>query len=351
MADRHISLDRVLTSAWKSMVRICFKPFSLERWLALGFCCWMLSLGGEAGGNVGNFFPRPTPPNASGQTAARNWERLDHVLNGNDAPFLHRLAAEIGIQDSTLNIWIAGIAGFLVLVLVLVIVFSWLRSRFEFIFLDNLVNDRHEIKRPWREFKALGDSYFVGSLIFVLLLLAFNLLVTGTGAGIVCSWLSECAAARRLTEFGGVRFLWTILLIAGWFAVSCAIGLYVWFFFYLLVPIMYREQVGFVGGLRRMNGIFRRHFGSCLLFWLVMLVVQFGFGLAVLVLGLASCCLLFILLSLPFVGAVLMLPYWAFLRMAGVELLEELDPRPQPPPTTEPEPEAAEPAAEAPSAY
>ncbi len=347
MADRHISLDRVLTSAWKSMVRILFKPFSLERWLALGLCSWMLTLGGEAGGNFGNFFPRPAPPNTSGKTAAQSWERLDHVLNGTDAPFLRRLAAELGIQDSTLYLWIVGIAGFLILVLVLIVLFSWLRSRFEFIFLDNLVHDRHEIKRPWREFKALGNSYFVGSLIFMLLLLAFNLLVAGTGAGIVCSWLSECAAARHLVGFGSSRILGTILLTGSWFLISCAVGLYIWFFFYLLVPIMYREQVGFKEGLRRMNGLFRHHFWNCVLFWLVMLIVQFGFGLAVLAVGLATCCLLFFLLSLPYIGAVVMLPYWTFLRMAGVELLEELDPRPQPPP----EPEAAEPEEAAPSAY
>lgn len=346
MADRHISLDRVLTSAWKSMVRILFKPFSLERWLALGFCCWMLTLGGEMG-NIANFYPRPAYSHSSGNTVARNWERLDHVLNGNDAPFLQRLAAELGIEHSTLSLWIIGIAALLLLSAALVVLFYWLRSRFEFIFLDNLMNDRHEIKRPWREFKALGNSYFAGSLIFVVLILGFNLLILGFGAGLVCSWLSECAAVRHLVGFGETRILWALLLGGGWFFISCAIGLYFWFFFYLLVPIMYRERIGFSQGLRRMNSLFLRHFWSCVLFWLVMLIVQFGFGLAVLVAGLATCCLLFLLIGLPYVGAVLMLPYWTFLRLAGVELLKELDPRPEPPR----EPEVAEPEEAAPVAY
>jgi len=345
MADRHISLDRVLTNAWKSMVRMLFKPFSLERWLTLGFCCWMLTLGGEMG-NIGNFGSRFFKTDSShngdplGGLSAQNWERLNHVLNGNDASFLRRAATELHLAPATLNLWILGITVFLLFTVVFLILCYWLHSRFEFIFLDNLTNDRNEIKRPWHEFKTLGNSYFAGTLVFVVLIFAFNLLVAGIGGGLTYSWLAKCAAAHRFIEFGQVRIIYSLLLGGVWFLTSCAIGLYFWFFFYLLVPIMYRDRIDFRDGLRRMNTVMFRNVGSCILFWLVMLVVQFGFGLIILIVGMATCCLLFIALGLPYVGAVVMLPYWTFMRLTGVELLKELDPRPEPPAAPEPsEPE------------
>ena len=238
----------------------------------------------------------------------------------------------------------------MVIFILLLVLCYWVSSRFFFVFLDDLIQEKNEIRRPWREFREIGNSYFLGSLGFLILISAINLLLVATGGFIVWSWLSECAAARHLVAFGSGRIGQTLLLAGGLFVISLVIGFYYWFLYYLLIPIMYRERIGFCAGIRYMNHLFLKHFGSCFLFWLMMLVVQFGLAAVLAVVMMLTCGLFSFIIGLPYIRGVAFLPWFAFLQLTGVELLEELDPRPQPPP----EPEAAEPAEPeeaAPSAY
>lgn len=318
------------------MAGILFKPFSLERWLVLGFCCWMLMIGGELG-TLFQFVPSRLLPTSALHSLARKlhdmklWEALDRILNGGDGGFLGRTATVFQVEPAALShgLWIA--AAVILLLVVLNILCYWLTCRFFFVFLDNLKHDKNEIRRPWREFRELGNSYFLGSLAFSVAILAVNLAFLGIGVAIVCSWLSECAAARQLVAFGDERILTTVLLAAVWFVVSLVFGIYIWFFYYLLIPIMYRDRVGFGEGLHRMNLLLVKNPGSCFLFWLMLLVIQFGFGLAVAVALLLTCGLLIFVVGLPYVRGIVFLPFWTYLQLSGVRLLEELDPRPEEP--------------------
>jgi len=275
-----------------------------------------------------------------GQPAERIWAKLDQLLNHHNRPLLQRTAAVLRMPVSRLNLLVLGGTIAVFLLIGFIVLCLWLRGRFEFIFLDNLMQNRNAIRKPWREFKSLGNSYFVGTLIFLAVIMAGNLLFAAAGSGLALSWLSECAAVRHLVGFGLGRIYGAVLLGTGWAIFSFLLGLYFWFFFYLLVPVMYRERIGFREGLRKMNSLIFHHFGTCLLFWLMMLIVQFGFGLVLVVASIATCCIFGFLLGLPYVGSVLLLPYWTFLRLAGVEFLEQLDPRREPPVPPEPaEPE------------
>ena|GEM_PF-3597297 len=352
MADCHISLDRVLTSAWKSTVRFFFKPFSLERWLALGFCCWMMTISGEINFilNIIIRFFLPAPEQA-GEALKRihsgnHWEQLDHIMNGSGGGFLQRVATEFQIDPSLLHSWLIGIIAAMVIFIVLIILCYWISCRFFFVFLDDLMLDKNEIRKPWREFKEIGDSYFLGTLGVLILIFVINLLFFVIGGFIIWRWLSECAAARHLVSFGSGRLNETLLLGGAWFLFSLVIDFYYWFFYYLLVPIMYRGRIGFRAGVRHMNHLLLKHFGSCFLFLLMMLVIEFGFAIAFGILGALTCGVLAFVFGLPYIRGVLFLPWFAFLQLSGVELLEELDPRPQPPP----EPEAAEPGEVTPAA-
>src|SRR5436853_491580 len=58
-----------------------------------------------------------------------------------------------------------AIAAFLALALVAVIVlFAWLQARGRFMFTDCVVRNRAAIAQPWREFRPLGNSFFLVSL-------------------------------------------------------------------------------------------------------------------------------------------------------------------------------------------
>ncbi|MPN39680.1 hypothetical protein SDC9_187209 [bioreactor metagenome] len=162
----------------------------------------------------------------------------------------------------------------------------------------------------------------------------------------VLSWLSECAAAHDFVAFGGIRLITTIVLSGAWLLLALLIGIYFWFFPFLLVQIMYRDRVGFIEGLRHMNVLLLRNLWKCVLFWLMMMIFMFAFGLAILAACVLTCCLVLIVISIPYIRAVALLPYWVFLRLSGVELLRALDPREEPPPPEAVIPEAVIPEAE-----
>jgi len=73
---------------------------------------------------------------------------------------------------------------------------------------------------------------------------------------------------------------------------------------------------------------------------LLYIVFSLMAGGAILIACLATCCIGFILLALPFVGTVFLLPVLVFFRLYGVELLAQFGPEYNiPVPTLPPEPQ------------
>src|SRR5207247_8644827 len=67
---------------------------------------------------------------------------------------------------------ITGICVLICFVLLLIVLFAWLRARGRFIFVDCIVRNRAAIVEPWKEFRAEGNSFFLFSLLVVLALIA-----------------------------------------------------------------------------------------------------------------------------------------------------------------------------------
>lgn len=335
MSEQRISLDRVISNAWKSMVRILFKPFSLERWLILGFCCWMVTLTDDVN-TATNFIKQPVqqqinPSQIESIVDSVNWEAADYALNSSDGTLFQRISSQFEIDLAPFQAMIEFGAYVVFFLIILGAIFFWLRCRFEFIFLDNLVHDRSEIRKPWQEFRKIGNSYFFGYLLVTVAVVAIHLALLG-GISFSCySWLSESAVARQWLDFGETRQLIVTLCASLWVAFAIISGFYLNYFFFLLVPIMHRERVGFAEGFRLLNTIIRQHLWRCIGFWMMIWVIMFAAGLAFVLFGLLTCCLFWILLTIPYIRAVLLLPFWAFLRLCGVELLQALDPVELPP--------------------
>ena len=69
-------------------------------------------------------------------------------------------------------------------------VLLWLRARFEFILIDNLVKNRQQVSAPWREHRSEGNSSFLWQLLFFALTLAALLSVLLPGALLFLNLLS-----------------------------------------------------------------------------------------------------------------------------------------------------------------
>src|ERR1043166_7150026 len=105
-----IEIFKPFGEAFELRKRILFQPFDMKKWFVIGFAAWLASLGG--GGGSFNYQP----------------DRGEEVKKVNDA-----------ISQIPHPILVAGIVLTVVLVLVLIVVFAWLRARGGFMFIDCIV--------------------------------------------------------------------------------------------------------------------------------------------------------------------------------------------------------------------
>jgi H+/Cl- antiporter ClcA len=144
-AEAKIEIFKPFGEAFDLMKKILFQPFDFTKWLVIGFAaflCGHFSVGGF------NFPFGGFPQNQKNpKLISRDWEQWK--------PWLP-----------------IAIGAFVVVILILIVVLSWLRARGNFIFTDCIVRNRAAIAEPWREFCKEGNSYFL-----FLLALAFGSIV------------------------------------------------------------------------------------------------------------------------------------------------------------------------------
>ena len=145
-SELRIEIFKPFGEAFELMKKILFQPFELKKWLVIGFAAWLANLG-AGGGGIGNFnYPDNRREGA---------QKFNETIGQIPQPVL-----------------ITGICVLICVVLLLIVLFAWLRARGRFIFVDCVVRNRAAIVAPWKEFRAEGNSFFLFSLLVVVALIA-----------------------------------------------------------------------------------------------------------------------------------------------------------------------------------
>lgn len=279
-----------LSRAWQRMKRALFNPFNLNKWFVIGFNAFLAALlegphGNISGGNGGHdltfreFLNLPY----------RGWEWLM------DNPG-----------------WFIGIIFILMFLFVLGIALTWVSSRGKMMFLDNVVHDRAEIAKPWRQYSKEGNSLFVWRFCFGLIVLIFFMLL-----GII--FFTASSALYVNDRFAGPL----IIFIIGWallFLFTVIVLGYISIFLdSFVVPLMYKHNFSATRAWGRFLSVFSKYPFHFLLFGLFVFVLFVGFVIGVLIAGFMTCCVGFILLIIPYIGTVATLPAWYTLRAFSLE--------------------------------
>jgi len=284
-----------LSRAFERMKTILFRPFDLGKWFTLGFTAFLASLmnspGGTGGG--GNY----------------NVERGDFEWDT-----FFSLPGRIMEWLSAHPFWTALIIAGIFIGIVIAVLFIWLSSRGMFMFLDNVVRNRSLIEKPWREFKAQGDSLFLWRLAFMIITF---LVFAGT---MIVAFL---LAYKNYLEGGGLFS--NIVTILGFVLICLLLALvvfYVWLFLdNFIVPIMYKTGLSVNDAWRRFLDLFDEHPWHFILFGLYIIVLYIVVVICVIIFGLMTCCCGFVLLFIPYLGSVLMLPVSVTFRALSLEYL------------------------------
>jgi hypothetical protein len=294
--DMNIDFMEPLSQAWQRMTKALFKPFDVGKWFVVGFTAFLSGLldygGGGGNGTTGIF-------DENDYDDERFFDLPDRIMRW--------------IEDNPE--WVALIIVGIILFFALFIVLTWLSSRGKFMFLDNVLHDQALIVKPWQEYKNLGNSLFLWRLTygFIILVLFLSFFFYAFSA-IYDMYIYDEIAENIMTLIGMGLLLLVLILITSYISL---------FLSDFVVPIMYKQTIKCMPAWSVFMSLLSQHAGYFLLYGILIFVLSILVVITVIILGLFTCCIGFILLILPYISSVVTLPISYTYRAFSVQFLEQ----------------------------
>jgi hypothetical protein len=283
--ERNIEIFKPFGEAFELIKRILFQPFDIKKWFVIGFAAWLANLGG-GGFNY-------------------QYNRREDVQKLNEA-----------ISQIPHPILVTGVCVLVSLVLVLIVLFAWLRARGRFMFIDCIVKNRGAIAEPWREFRKEGNSYFLFSLVVGLCFLVFAALLS-------LPLIILAIKGRYYLYLHRDRLdLYVISLIAAWVFVMLLL-VFVWALIAnFMTLVMYRRRCRACEAFRTVTKLIAANPGEILLYCLFLIVLALATAMVACLVTCATCCIA----AIPYIGTVILLPVFVLLRSFSLLFLRQFGP-------------------------
>lgn len=298
---RAISVLDPLSLAGERMKQVLFRPFDLGRWLAIGFTAWLASLGEGGGGGGGGNFGQNRGGGGGGQTFNDFWTEMTDYVTANLA-------------------WVILIAATVfILILALGLLLTWVSSRGRFMFLHNVATGRADVVAPWNAYASHGNSLFLFRVVvgFGLFLVILPFLAFGLWAVVGMLRLESIETGLMLRAIAGLGVASVLGLVA--LVIDKLTTDFV-------VPIMALRSTRCLAAWQEFAGLMAGNPVSFVLYLLFSLVLAFATVVLILIVALL-CCLACCLFSIPYVGTVLLLPVYVFLRGYSAFFLAQFGPQ------------------------
>ena len=292
----NVSVLDPLQPAIEWVKKMLFRPFSLAKWMTIGFCAWLATLG--EGGYGGNF-------NSPSQ--------------GHSANLRHEFEQVKAFVMSNLH-WLIPLAiALFAICFILGVVFLWLNSRGKFMFLHCVALDVAEVQVPWNKFRVQGNSLFWFRFVLQMIGTAFTLPLFVMGGFAVYRMLSVWRfIAGDIEELiflsGALLLLVCVFLMIHKLTTD------------FIVPIMFLRGSKCLAAWREFRTLLSANAGRFVLYLLFQVVLKVAIGLAILAILLVTCCLCLVgccLLIIPYIGTVMLLPVRVFERAYSLYYLRQ----------------------------
>lgn len=276
-----------------------FRPFDLNKWIALGVIIFLSVLGtGGSGFSFPNFQGTGGPGGAPPSSPREMVEEARAFLSEN------------------LNEIVMIAAVVFLLVLAFSVLIAWLGARGRLMFVRAVALDTAAIGESWTEAGKLSASLFWFSILLMVLSWIFMLLIGGLALFLFLNAVD--AGAETFVEFWPYM-AWPILL----FLLFMAVILPVWLLLNdFVVPVMYCFNVTIGPAWRIVLGMIGGNILTLTLFYVIRLVVGIVKGIAIMLAGCATCCVGF----LPVISQALTSPVHVFDRAFSMFALESMSP-------------------------
>ena len=282
-SEPRIEIFRPFGEAFELMKKILFQPFDLKKWLVIGFAAWLANLG--CGGGSFNY----------------GYNRHEEMQKVNEA-----------LSQIPHSLLLTGICVLVCFVLVLIVLFAWLRARGCFMFIDCIAKNRGAIAEPWRDFRNEGNSYFLFSLLVGFAFLIFAALL---------SFPFMLPIIRGATSLH-IYDVYLISTIAAWAFVVILLFLAWSLIANFMVPVMYRQRRRAPKAFGIVVRLIAAYPGEILLYWLFLILLALATAIVACVATCATCCIA----AIPYIGTVILLPVFVLLRSFSLLFLRQFGP-------------------------
>ena len=181
-------------------------------------------------------------------------------------------------------------------------------------FLDNVVHDRAEVVKPWREYRMHGNSLFLWRLCFTLI--CFAIFITFL---IFCFMIALSIYRSNFTTISTVSIIVGMVLS---FLLLIVVTAYISLFLTdFVVPIMYKNNITTMKAWYRFLPLFRGNMLYFIGYGLLRFLLGILAVICFLIIGIFTCCIGILLLIIPYIGSVYTLPISFTFRAFSVEFL------------------------------
>jgi hypothetical protein len=264
-------------------------PFRLNRWLPLGVAAFLDQCGRQGGAGFPNF----------------SYRHNTGVMHPFD---VGRAGAWLG-QHVLLITLVA--AGFFAVMVAMIAVVTWLRSRGTFMYIDNVAGGTFEIERPWRQHREIASSWFAWQLTIGLASFAAVVAMLVPIGILVYRFVAVRQPMILLGLVVPVLALLAMSLVCGAFAVASRD---------FVAPLQFQAQRSFGAALQVFWGLLRREPLAFFLYLLLKMV----YATVAAVLTILACCLTCCLAALPVVNQAALQPVYYCERSWSLFLLRRL---------------------------
>ncbi len=276
---------------------LLFRPFELKRWLAFLMIAWLagaLSMGSGGGSGGGG---RAKQETSNTQATVQR----DTLAAGQDAA-----APAAPSEDSRSNtsstktgtIVLIGI-GIFFAILPFYLIFTWLASRFKFVWLQAIVHNQPSVWGPFKEYAKEGNSLF---RFFILIQLSLVVLFV-LPLGLWIYSLYQSGIFQEMSRFPWMTFIWLVpfFILGGLFYLALTT-----FVEDFVVPIMAAERSPFSAAWKKFKEIYKSHGKRLWIYFLVKSLLSILTGILAMILALIGI-LVFLLAGLLIFGLLYLL--------------------------------------------
>ncbi len=294
----NISVIEPIGPAIERVKLILFRPFDLGKWFVIGFCAWLAYLGKGGGGGGG-------PGGGRGGGTADVHEALGQ--------------AKEFVLDNIY--WIAPVAVIVLLVGIIVwIVFTWLSSRGQFMFLHCVAQNKAEVKVPWAKFRRHANSLFLFRIVLGLIgfaAIGLPLLISG-----LLIFMTIASGSPHVVPVLGFIIIGFVV-----FVIAITIFLVHKFTMDFVVPIMSLRTTSCTAGWREFLGLLSANKARFVLYILFQIVIAVAIFAIIVAAVCVTCCCAACILAIPYIGTVLILPLLVFKRAYSLLYLRQFGPQ------------------------